>query len=142
METGAKGEQKLHAFADAELVSRDNIGEKGISVGTFDASRSIRFGRECVRQEKSIIEKWEGKTFIFENISYPIISHVTQHKRIHPELLRQIRKNGLEANIHPSELAKAVKKYIDTLNAGFDFIPPSHHLDKDLLSAQKMSDDF
>lgn len=65
-----------------------------------------------------------------------------EQKFLHPELLRQVRKNGDETKITPKELGGEVKKYIDTLNAGFDFITPSHNLDDDLADAEKMSDDF
>lgn len=142
VEIGAGNEQKLYAFGEAELVSRDNIRDQRISVMTFEASRPIRFGNECVRQERDIIHKWDTKTFVFDGISYPIITSINDRKRIHPELLRQVRKNSVEARIHPIQLVKEVKMYIDALNTGFDFIPPAHNLDQDLLAAQKMSDDF
>lgn len=142
VEPGARNEQKLHAFAEAELVSRDTIHDTDITVGVFDTSRPLRFGEASVRQESDIIRKWDTKTFISDGLPYPIITHIGGQSRIHPELLRQVRKNGAESTIQPTELAKEVKRYIDTLNAGFDFIPPVHDLDRDLIAAQKMSEDF
>lgn len=63
-------------------------------------------------------------------------------KFLHPELLRLVRKNGEKTDITPRELVGEIEKYIDTLNAGFDFITPAHNLDDDLVDAERMSDDF
>jgi len=61
---------------------------------------------------------------------------------IHPEIFRLVRKKDIEAKIEPKELSGIVKEYIDTLNAGHDFITPAYDLDVDIIKAQKISDDF
>lgn len=89
-----------------------------------------------------MIERWEGKSFISEGVTYPIVTNIIGQKRIHPELLRQVRKNGIDSKIEPKTLPHEVKRYIHTLNEGFDFITPAHDLENDLIRAEKMSSDF
>lgn len=142
VEAGATSEQKLHAFAQAELVSRDGIAGKDIVAQAFDPERTMRFAREAVRQETEMLLKWKGKTFSIEGVVYPAVTVIGDQRLLHPELLRQVRKNGAETKMASKELAREIHEYIRTLNAGFDFIVPAHDLEKDLLKAAKMSEDF
>ena len=58
VEFGAKDEQKLHAFAQAELVSRDGLADANISIKTFDGTRPLKFAKEAVQKEKNIIKNY------------------------------------------------------------------------------------
>jgi len=66
VDAGVDNKQKLHAFADVELVSRDGIEDRNISVKISNDSRHLQFSEKSVQQEKDIIEKWGNKSFVSE----------------------------------------------------------------------------
>lgn len=58
VEFGAENEQKLYAFAQAELVSRDGLADKNIVAKVFESDRSLKFAREAVQKEENIIKNY------------------------------------------------------------------------------------
>lgn len=139
----AGDKDKLKAFAWAEGVAREGLESPDIVVHVFDKSRYDLYAKHFIQLEEDIIIRWDKAKFAIDGVKDFVIIQIGEQKFLNPELLRRVRKNGvLWSDIKPKELAEYIKRYIDALNKGFDFIVPARNLEEDLKKARQMSKDF
>ena len=111
-------EDKLSAFYKAEISSRNKVNFSKLWENlNFDFKNIQDFSYNIIHLEREIINKYEWKSFRFNNTDFDIIVDW----KINNILLRYIRK---WEDIWDKELANMVKKYIVNLNDWFDFIAP------------------
>lgn len=115
--------ERLEILRKSEIASRKWIySEEKIVIHSYDEDVIFWLLEKAGEIEKSLIENYSGKSFIFDGTPYNIIFYSNGEAKISTELLRYVRK--YPNMVSPWELTKEVQWYIQSLNLALDYITP------------------